>query len=343
MGAADLPEIPIIDARRGGTAEIARAAPAQLHDLLGGARRLVTPPLLGLGDRTAHRWLLRNATPYLREIDAIAELLPGRGAYALNTSFEWCCTSGVGDDPQGGTRLVRVLDWGQPGLGRNVVVARQSGPAGDFVNVTWPGFVGAITVMAAGRFAASLNQPPMPHSGWSLLGDWLLGRARVWRSQALPPAHLLRVVCETCASYEEAKQALQKTPLCIGALFTLAGTKPGEGCVIERAPNAAAVREAPAAVANHWEAMALRGRPRTADSPDRQRLMATVVEIGEEWRLPPIINRFTCLTAVMNPTLGRMSLQGWERGQPVTAAAEIAEPPPRQPDRDGLQQVGISC
>lgn len=314
-----LTTIPIIDARGGGTAHIARAAPAQLHDLLRGARRLVTSPLLGLGDRVSRRWLRRNATPYLGEIDAIAALLPGTGAYALNASYEWCCTSGAGADPEGGIRLVRVLDWAQPGLGRNLVLARQSGPAGDFFNLTWPGFVGAITAMAPGRFALALNQPPMPHSGLTLLGDWALGRGRVWRSSALPPAHLLRLVCESCTGYGEAKQALRETPLCIGALFTLAGTEPGEGCVIERAPDGAAVREMPAAVANHWDAMARRGRPRTKDSPDRQRLMTTVVEIGQEWRIPPIINRFTCVTAVMNPALGRIRAQGWERGLAATA------------------------
>src|SRR5262249_2298048 len=153
------------------------------YDLLRCARRLVTPPLLGLGDRVSRCWLQRNRNPYLAEIDEIAALLPGRGAYALNTSYEWCCTSGVGDDPQGGVRLIRVLDWGQPGLGRNVVVAWQRGLAGDFANITWPGFVGVITAMAPGRFAVSLNQPPMPHSGLWLVGDWLLGRHRVWHSQ----------------------------------------------------------------------------------------------------------------------------------------------------------------
>ena len=323
MSATDLPQIPIIDARDGGAPDIARAARPQLDDLLRTARRLVTPPLLGLGDRASRRWLQRNATPYLREIDAIAGMLPGRGAYALNTSFEWCCSSGVGDDPEGGIRLIRVLDWGQPGLGHNLIVAWQRGPAGDFANVTWPGFVGAITAMAPGRFAVALNQPPMPSSGMSLLGDWALGRIRVWPSSALPPAHLLRRICETCATYEEAKRALQQIPVCISALFTLAGTRPGEGCVIERTPDAAAVREMPSAAGNHWDAMALRGRPRTRDSHDRQRSMAAAVALGEDWRAPPVINRYTCVTAAMNPASGRLTVPAWEAGLPVTAIRQL--------------------
>ena len=53
------------------------------------------------------RWLARAGNPYLGEIDAIAALA-GPGAYALNTSYEWCCTSGVGDDPEGGVRLLHT-------------------------------------------------------------------------------------------------------------------------------------------------------------------------------------------------------------------------------------------
>ena len=34
----------------------------------------------------------------------------------------------------------------------------------------------------------------------------LIGRARVWRSHALPPSHLLRQVCESCTTYKDAKR-----------------------------------------------------------------------------------------------------------------------------------------
>ena len=35
------------------------------------------------------------------------------------------------------------------------------GPAGEFFNITWPGFVGALTAMAPWRFAAAINQAPL--------------------------------------------------------------------------------------------------------------------------------------------------------------------------------------
>ena len=57
--------------------------------------------------------------------------------------------------------LVRTLDWPFAGLGRYAAVARMPGECGDFLSVTWPGYVGALTAMAPGRFAACVNQAPM--------------------------------------------------------------------------------------------------------------------------------------------------------------------------------------
>lgn len=195
------------------------------------------------------------------ELDEIGVLIGKSGVYALNTSYEWTCTSGVGDDPLGGTRLLRVLDWRLAGLGRNVVVALQRGPAGDFVNITWPGYIGVVTAVAPGRFAVAINQPPMMSWGATRPVDWAIGRARLWRSDALPPSHLLRLVCETCATYADAKRLLSEAALCLPAFFIVAGATQGEGCVIERAPSRAAICEMPAAAANHWVGLVLPGRP----------------------------------------------------------------------------------
>jgi hypothetical protein len=286
--------------------------------LLGHARRLVSPPLLAVADSLAKYWLTRAENPYLREIEAIAALAGRCGAYALNVSYEWCCTCGVADDPEGGVRLLRVLDWRQPGLGRALIVVRQRGPAGDFANLTWPGFVGVVTAMAPGRFAVALNQPPMMSWGLTPPLDWLVGRIRVWRSRALPPVHLLRQVCETCANYDEARQRLSETPLCLPALFTLAGTKSGEGCVIERSPGDAAQRDLPVAVGNHWISAGRRDRPRGVQSHERAAQMNAALAGYGPWLRPPIINRHTRLVATINPARGHLIVQGWERDGPVT-------------------------
>jgi hypothetical protein len=315
----ELPPIPVIDARIGGPLAAALAAEPRMRELLGHARRLVPPPLLGLADRVARRWLARAENPYLGEIDAIAAVVGRSGAHALNTSYEWCCTCGVGDDPDGGVRLLRVLDWGQAGLGRALIVAWQRGPAGDFANLTWPGFVGVITAMAPGRFAVALNQPPMMSWGLTPPIDWLIGRAKVWRSRDLPPAHLLRQVCESCATYDEARRRLSETPLCLPALFTLAGVESGQGCVIERTQHHAAQREKPAAIGNHWIGIAERGRPRGAESPQRVAQMNAALAGAGSWLEQPIINRYTRLVAAINPAHGRLTVQGWEKDGPVTA------------------------
>src|SRR5215471_19367738 len=313
-----LPEIPVIDVRDSGPADLARRGEAHMHDLFLQARRMLTPPILTAMDSVSRRWLDRAANPYRDEIAEIAALLGKPGVHALNTSYEWCCTSGVCNDPGNGVRLLRVLDWHQPGLGRNVVVAWQRGPAGDFANITWPGFVGTVTALAPGRFAAAINQPPMMSWGATLPFDWLFGRVKVWRSQALPPVHLLRQVFERCATYEAAKQMLSETPLCVPAFFVLAGTRRGEGCVIERTAEQAALREMPAAAANHWVTLPQRGRRDVASCERLAQMEAALME-ASPWRTSPIINRDTRLVAEMNPANGTMTLQGWERNGPATA------------------------
>jgi hypothetical protein len=314
-----LPQIPLIDARRGGTAEIARVADDRMRDLLQDARRLYTPPLLALADLASRDWLERCHNPYTSEIDEIAALIGSKGAHALNTSYEWACTSAVCDDPEGGVRLLRALDWKLMGLGKNLVAAWQSGPAGDFLNVTWPGFVGVITAMAPGRFAAAINQPPMTSFGLTLPFDWIVGRIRMLHSDGIPPAHLLRRVFEHCGSYPAAKRMLVETPICAPAFFALAGAKAGEGCIIERTLDRAGVREMPTAIANDWVALPERGHSRSSSSRDRQRTMERALSGQSDWRAPPVLNPDTRMLAVMNPAAGSVTAQGYDGSEPATA------------------------
>ena len=82
------------------------------------------------------------------------------GIWFLNGCYQWGCTALACE--QGGVLwLVRTLDWPFPGLGRDLEIARMRGTAGDFDNVTWPGYVGVLTASAPGRFAACINQAPM--------------------------------------------------------------------------------------------------------------------------------------------------------------------------------------
>lgn len=329
-----LPAIPVLDAT--GDDPVARtldAAGDRLALLVARAAAHYGRPFLAAADGVSRRWLARNCTPYRDDVAAVAARLGTPGAWFLNASFEWCCTCGVAPDPQSGAmRILRVLDWPLDGLGDGMVAARQSGAAGPYVNLTWPGFAGVVTAIAPGRFAAAINQAPMPHCGLGLVGDWAAARLRVWRTCAAPPMHLLRRVFESCRDYAEARAALSRTPIALPAIFTLAGAGPGEGCVIERTAEAAHIHQAPVTAANHWQTPALRGRARGTDSRARLAAMQAVfrgpADTDFGWLAPPMRNATTRMAAILEPgpALGaaRLAVQGFEAQGPATTVLSLA-------------------
>src|ERR1700704_6082974 len=154
-----LPSIPIVDVREGGPLRHAREGRERALALRNAAiswfPKLMLP-LAPLLDGVARRWL----SPYVEEVRAIAATLGFPGIWFLNGSYQWSCTALVRDE-DGAPWLARTLDWPFPGLGRFVEIARMQGPAGAFDTVTWPGFVGALTACAPGRFTACINQAPL--------------------------------------------------------------------------------------------------------------------------------------------------------------------------------------
>jgi hypothetical protein len=325
--APGLPVIPLIDAGRDGPTALAAAAPDHLARIMAISEKRYGRVALALGDRISRGWLERTANPYLTEIAAVARAIGRPGAHLLNLSYEWTCTSGVGPDPDGdGSRLLRTLDWPLDGLGRNVVVARQHGEAGVYYNVTWPGFSGIVTAMAPGRFSAAINQPPMRRYTPSCWFDWVISRGRTFRSHALPPAHLLRRVFDTCRTFEAAKAMLTETPICLPAFFVLSGIREDQGCVIERLETRAAVRPAPVSAANHWIALPVPGHPRGFDSDGRCALMERLRDRAADdfgWVAPPILNETTRLAVSANAARGRLAVQGFESTGPATAVFRV--------------------
>jgi hypothetical protein len=336
--------IAFVDLRGKTPVDLLRMFPDKADDMIRLARRtwglpsqLASAALLPLADRTSRRWLARTQNPYAHEIDTMAEVLGCPGVVTLNLSLEWGCTSGIWKTGESHSML-RVLDWPFPGIGRHVVIARRDGKAGEFLDVTWPGFSGVITAMAPGRFAACINQGPMRRQGLGFMGDWLVNRRLSLRVDGLPPAHLLRQVCEQAASYAEAKEMLVKTPLAVPATFVLGGVRAGEACVIERLENAAELFDISADyhvhAANHFESGFKdidRGWwPREIDSYGRYRLAATIGghELAQEgfgWLRAPIINANTRLCVIADPLTRRLSVQGYEASLPVT---ELFHMPP---------------
>ena len=340
----ELPHIPLIDAPRG-PAQLVDGQEERIAHLLECVHGRLPAFLLRWGDSHAKKWLERSETPYAAEIREIARILGRPGCYALNFSFEWLCTTGCAIDAEHpAPRLQRSLDWIFQ-VGEDVIVARHESRAGDYCNVTWPGYAGIVTAMAPGRFAAAINQAPMSYAlGRFSLGlplDWLVNRRRVARRTALPPSHLLRRVFERCTTYQEAKSALMQTPLCIPAIFTLSGAQEGECCIIERMEEEFALHENQVAAANHWIAPQFHGRPRPGRSRQRRAAMLASMKApagDADWLQAPIVNRNTCLIVEMNAGSGELLVRGMRGERAVTQTflwgalpPSAALPPPPAP------------
>ena len=152
--------------------------------------------------------------------------------------------------------LARTLDWPFHGLGRYVEIARMEGAAGEFFNVTWPGYVGVLTALAPDRFGASINQAPLrrrTHQRFLRPFDLAVnGLSTLIRQRSIPPDQLLRFVFEEAGDYAEARRMLEMTPIARPAIFTLVGCHRGERCVIERTEDDFETRTDDHGAANDW-------------------------------------------------------------------------------------------
>jgi hypothetical protein len=332
---SELPPIPFCDIRGGTSLDLLKAHEATARALASAAintfglvSRTAAAALMPAGDRASRAWLARTDNPHLKEIDALASHLGIRGVYFLNAIFEWGCTSGVWR-AQDGPTMHRVLDWGFPDLGKHMVVALQSGPAGAFYNITWPGLVGSFNGFAPGRFAGAINQAPMRMHKRGMVGDWVKNRIAVRDGLGTPPAHLLRQVLETAPDYAAAKTMLSETRLAVPAIFILSGVQGGEGCIIERSEDEAGIRPldgAAVCVANHFESALDRAglgwRARPIDSAGRaacaRGLRADEFAADFGWFKAPIANGNSRLAFNANAATGALALMGTDGPRPVT-------------------------
>ncbi len=304
---------------------------ARADALIEGATQGVPRTALRALDAVSRRWLAKQDSVHLDEIDAIAARLGRPGAYFLSVNYEWGCTCRVGPSPEGNSaRLVRVLDWVTDGLGRYVIAARVAGAAGPFVTLTWPGYTGVLQAMGPGRFSAALNQAPMRRPLGHFYLDWAVNRRRVWRTPHLTPAHLLREVFETAASFADAKRILAERPISSPGIYSIAGIKPGETAVIERTETEARVYDGANATANHWQTPGWTGHARGNDSAGRARQIqsaTTALDPTFPWLTPPIRNWNTRLVMVADAREGRLVAQGYEvigrTTGPATAPLEL--------------------
>jgi hypothetical protein len=331
----EIAEIPLVDVGRGGGIALFDAQAERAAALVDTAlsSHALLPLAARLADRVSARWLEHQANPYRDEIAYIAARLSRRGVHFLNIVYEWACSTSAAPDTAGnGGRLLRVLDWGLTGIGRYVVVARHETARGPFYNVTWPGFVGALTAMAPGRFAAAINQAPrMPILGPRWI-DEALSRVRLLRlEEAVPAAHLLRRVCEEAIDFESAVAMLMdpSITLAVPALFCLSGVERTDSCVIEaiarerRLHRGAARVNFTIGVANDWLSADLKGVPRPhaldwermAPRENNRLRRQTICALqggafsGTSDLEPPVLNSHTVLVAAANAARGEMLVE----------------------------------
>jgi len=323
-----LPAIPVLDCGMDFPLGTLMQHKDRVHALFDAASRRYPRRMLEALDKVSRAWLARWDNAHLGEIDAVARALGRPGVYFFSINYEWGCTCRAVNSPDGrSARLIRVLDWLTPGLGRNLIAVRVTGaPAGPFAILTWPGYTGVLQVMAPGRFSAALNQAPMRKVIGSYYLDWATNRRRVWRMPHPTPAHLLRHVSERAETFADACELLSETAISTPGIFTIAGVKPGELAVIERSETDFRIRKGDAVAANHWETAGWTGHARGAHSPVRAKLMREIAPNFDpdfSWLVPPILNDRTRLVMVADAAEGRLIARGYEETKPATAALAL--------------------
>jgi hypothetical protein len=342
----ELPAIPLVDAREGGPLRHAREDRERalgLRDACVGWFPPGTRALMPFFDGVARRWLMRSQSPYVEEIGAIAGALGFPGIWFLNGSYQWSCTA-LAREEGGAPWLARTLDWPFPGLGRFVELLRMRGPAGEFINVTWPGYVGALTALAPGRFAIVINQGPLRRrfcGKMTRLYDVVANAMTTLRHvRFIPPDQLLRQVFEQARDYGEARQILETTPVARPVIYTLAGCRPGERCVIERTESDFRTRIDDHGAANDW----LESTPSWEGRIGASKIFKLSFEEAAQqsrarreglahwrgsferdsfgWIVPPVLNPYTRVAVEMCAARGILRAVGYER----PADAELAEP-----------------
>jgi hypothetical protein len=337
-----LPAIPVIDIRDGGPPQHARHSAVQARALRDACLRFfprAALPLIPALDWVSRRALKRARSPYFNEIAQIAAALGFPGVWLLNASYQWGCTARACE--QGGVPwLVRTLDWPFRGLGRYIELARMRG---DFVSVTWPGYVGVLTAMAPRRFAAALNQAPMwrrTRHRWLRPLDYAANALRATRAAGrMPPDQLLRQAFETCADFTAARRLLETTPVARPVIYTLVGCAAHECCIIERTETDFVTREDDTCAANDWVPCrpGWEGRIGTrrflvssfADAAGYSRARRETLAqwsgspaaSGLDWVREPVLNPYTRLAVTMCPARGILRVTGFD-----TTGANLPEP-----------------
>jgi predicted choloylglycine hydrolase len=136
------------------------------------------------------------------------------------------CTAGIRWIEGHGMVHVRTLDWPIDGMGEATRLFRFRKGEREFLSIAMPGQVGMLSGMLPRGYSVTINWAPP-----AALPNFEFG-----------PGFLLRDVFETCNTFAEAVERLEKTPLSTSVFYTVCGVEKGQACVIERTQAGAAVR-----------------------------------------------------------------------------------------------------
>jgi hypothetical protein len=180
-------------------------------------------------------WDAYRPAAYAAELTALARMLdvPERSMFVVNLYYDLIkysigCTA-FAVDTEHGPLHARNLDWWTEMdlLSSSTIVAHFHGAeAGPFDVVSWPGFTSALSGVAPGRFAITLNAVSSDEPA----------------ALAMPVTYLIRSVFETARTFAEAVERLASTEIVSDCLLLVTGILQGEMVVIERTPTQAALR-----------------------------------------------------------------------------------------------------
>jgi hypothetical protein len=165
--------------------------------------------------------------------------------------------------------------------------------------------------------------------------------------RSIPPDQLLRQVFERARSYDEAKRMLETTPVARPVIYTLAGCRADERCVIERTENSFNTRTDEHGAANDWldssplwegrigASKIFKASFEDAAQQSRARREGLALWRGSfnrdsfAWVTPPVLNPYTRIAVEMNPARGFIRAVGYElqddeeMARPVTQVCEF--------------------
>jgi hypothetical protein len=315
----------------------ARQRPEKVIGTLEIATRGVPSPVLSFGDYLSHAWLRATGNPWRDLIRSLGDVLNRPGIALMNLCYEWGCTTAA-QDVRGRPSMARTVDWPFVGLGRFVAVAIERTPHGPVAFVTWPGFVGAVTAFAPGRFAVAINKAPLPILLRSLKVDRTAAALRAFFGGGLPITHLVREAVLESADFATVVNKLATARrVTTPGLVVACGVSAGEAVVVERFRAHSVVhrgQDGAVCVANDWLTPGLTGWPPSKGETPEQRVQDCSLRVDAlrrgfpadpadfAWVTAPVLNNNTRAALYCCPAEGRLAVRGFDllgAGLPVPA------------------------